>query len=111
MAAATRHETLRWTALSTARPGPPEIARHCFSTTSFQRLITQLLLVTVAATSMASCSSIRRCYTYHQRSSSVRYREPCLAERADRIVRSLDSSNAARAAVELLASFSPTARR
>ena len=60
---------------------------------------------------MASCSSIRRCYTYHQRSSSVRYREPCLAERADRIVRSLDSSNAARAAVELLASFSPTARR
>ena len=81
--------------------------------TSIQRRVTKLLLVAVAATSMASCSTIRRCYTYHQRSSSVRYREPCLAERAARVVRSLDSSDAARAAValELLASFSPTARR
>lgn len=82
--------------------------------TSIQRRVTKLLLVAVAATSMASCSTIRRCYTYHQRSPSVRYREPCFAERADRWVRNLNSSSdAARAtvALELLASFSPTARR
>ena len=78
-----------------------------------RRRITQLLLVTVAATSTASCRSIHRYYTYHQRSSSVRYREPCLAERVDRAVRSLGSSDAARAAValELLTSFLPPARR
>ena len=77
------------------------------------RRITQLLLVTVAATSTASCCSIHRYYTYHQRSSSVRYREPCLAEHVDRAVRSLGSSDAARAAValELLTSFLPPARR
>jgi len=81
---------------------------------SVHRRVTQLLLVTAAATSMASCRSIRRCYTYHQRSSSVRYREPSLAERVDRAgIRSLGSSDAARTAValELLASFWRAARR
>ena len=56
------------------------------------RRITQLLLVTVAATSTASCRSIQRYYTYHQRSSSVRYREPCLAEHVDRALKDIVNS-------------------
>ena len=82
--------------------------------TSIQRRITQLLLVTVAAASMASCRSIHRCYTYHQRSSGVRFPEPGPTERLDRAgLRSIGSSDAARAAValEVLTSFLPAARR